>query len=108
MKVKESSWHYRLIRFADMTVPNNLCPYCRQVLWATLFLLFVGALCALCAFFVLSIPLHWFFPKLIMPALIGGILLIFVLSMILQTLVSERRKKEKLLHLAGRPQCFAT
>jgi hypothetical protein len=36
IKVKVTDWHYRLIRKLDRWPENNLCPYCRQVVYALL------------------------------------------------------------------------
>ena len=95
MKISTTSWHYRLIQFAEMRVPHNLCPYCRQVLWAALFLFFVGVIIAFGAFLVVSIPLHWVWRWFQPSAIIGACLLIIILTTLLIETVKERRRTER-------------
>ena len=47
MKISKNSWHYRVIKFADVTVPQNLCVYFWKVVLACAWVIFAATLCLL-------------------------------------------------------------
>ena len=95
VRIKTTSWHYRLIKVVDFQHPDNLCPYCWKVIGAMAFLLFVAVLIAAAAFSVLSIPLHWFFRDLTTLAWITSIVLIAILSFLLKDSITRRRRIDR-------------
>jgi len=98
MKINTSSWHYRLINFTDLDIPNNLCAYCWKVIGAAL--LCLGAIVVMpIGVAVFLLPFWWWLavdPLAVVIASLIGIAEIIGLSILLKEVVQTRRWEEVL------------
>lgn len=97
MRINRKSWHYRLLRATEFDPSDNLCPYCRQVIAAIVLAIIFGAI-GLAAIGLALGPFVQFFVEgdAAVWALLGGVGDIFVLSVLLSNVVSERRRRERI------------
>jgi hypothetical protein len=98
MEISKDSWHYRVQRWCDFTVPNNLCKYFWMTVLAVIgtpaFFLAVGFFVVAGAVLAL-LPFWWTFAEsaLVLVVIIGSAEIIG-LSWLLGQIIQERHEQE--------------